>query len=301
MFDQKTMKHMLKLQKDEITDYRIYSKLAKKQKNEHNRTVLENIARDELDHYNFWKEITKKDVKASEFHIWFFFIIARIFGLTFGIRLKEKGELKTQHLYTELKGKVDGIESLLEEEEIHEEQLIDSLAEEKLNYIGSIVLGLNDALVELTGTLAGLTFGLANSQIVAFSGLITGIAASFSMASSEYLSAKQETSHAQALKSALYTGGAYIVAVILLILPYLLIPAHNFDILGLTVHGIYISLAITLLVVVLIILFFNYYISVAKRLNFKQRFLEMVTISLGVAVLSFFIGRLVGNLFGIEI
>jgi len=42
---------------------------------------------------------------------------------------------------------------------------------------------------------------------------------------------------------------------------------------------------------ILIILVFNFYISVAKDLPFKQRFFEMAGISLGVAVISFIIGH----------
>ena len=67
------------------------------------------------------------------------------------------------------------------------------IEEEHLNYIGSMVLGMNDALVELTGTLAGLTFALQNTRLIALTGFITGIAASFSMAASEYLSKNQKT------------------------------------------------------------------------------------------------------------
>jgi len=213
----------------------------------------------------------------------------------------EKGEVATQHLYQDLIGKEDGIEKVIEEEEKHEEELIDALDEEKLAYVGSIVLGLNDALVELTGTLAGLTFGLANIRIVAFSGLIVGIAASLSMASSEYLSTKQEGSHAFALKSALYTGSAYVIAVILMIMPYLLIPVKEYSVYGKQIPSVYLALTITIAIVVLIIFVFNYYISVAKNLNFKKRFLEMLTISLGVAVLSFLVGYVIRIFFGIDI
>src|SRR5690606_31916914 len=100
----------------------------------------------------------------------------RFFGLTFGIKLLEKGEEKNQAIYKELVDKIEGMEELIKDEEEHEMLLINSLNEEKLNYIGSIVLGLNDALVELTGTLAGLTFAFAEAKMVALAGLITGIA-----------------------------------------------------------------------------------------------------------------------------
>ena len=45
---------------------------------------------------------------------------------------------------------------IVEDEDKHEQELIDLIDEERLRYVGSIVLGLNDALVELTGALAGL-------------------------------------------------------------------------------------------------------------------------------------------------
>ena len=53
--------------------------------------------------------------------------------------------------------------------------------------------------------------------------------------------------------------------------------------------------------VVLIIFVFNYYIAVAKGLEFKKRFLEMAAISLGVAVFSFVIGLLVKEFLGIDV
>lgn len=289
MFDSKTIKKLLILQKGEITDSIIYKKLAKKQKSEHNREILNKIAQDELKHYHFLRKITNKTIKPNRFTIMFFFFIARFFGLTFGIKLLEKGEEKNQAIYKELVDKIEGMEELIKDEEEHEMLLINSLNEEKLNYIGSIVLGLNDALVELTGTLAGLTFAFAEAKMVALAGLITGIAASLSMASSEYLSTKQENTARFAIKSAMYTGFAYIIAVIFMILPYLLIS------------NVYISLAITIGVVILIIFIFNYYISVARDLHFKKRFFEMVSISLGVAIISFSIGILVKEVFGFDI
>ena len=78
---------------------------------------------------------------------------------------------------------------IAQDEDRHESQLLGMLDEERLQYVGSMVLGLSDALVELTGTLAGLTFALQNNRLVALSGLITGISATLSMTSSEYLSA----------------------------------------------------------------------------------------------------------------
>lgn len=295
------MKGIRFLQRRELTDHYLYLKLAKRQKDEHNKEVLTKIARDEFRHYHFWKKLSNVDVKPNRWQLWFYYFLSIVFGITFGIRLMERGEHQTQELYQSLKDEVSNIDLLIKDEEEHEEALIDSFNEERLNYIGSMVLGLNDALVELTGTLAGLTFGLADAKIVAFSGLIVGIAASFSMASSEYLAKKQEENQMKALKSSLYTGVAYIITVILLILPYLLIPNKTINIFGLSFPSIYLALTITILIVVFIILLFNFYISVAKRLNFKKRFFEMIVISLGVAILSFLVGYIVKIAFNIEV
>jgi vacuolar iron transporter family protein len=176
---------------------------------------------------------------------------------------------------------------LAEEERVHEKAILAMLHEEHLQYIGSIVLGLNDALVELTGSLAGFTLALGNTKTISLAGLVTGISAALSMAASDYLSSKAEEDE-RAVKSAIYTGIAYILTVVLLILPYLLCADK------------FIALAITLIVAVLIIFFFNYYISVAKDLEFKKRFLEMTIISLSVAAFSFVVGYGLKLLMGID-
>jgi VIT1/CCC1 family predicted Fe2+/Mn2+ transporter len=202
--------------------------------------------------------------------------------------LLEKSESKAIEAYMQKSSKFKIMETIIEDEKRHEKELIDMIDEERLNYMGSVVLGLNDALVELTGALAGYTFAFQNTKLIALTGLITGISASFSMAASEYLSTRQE-GEGNAFKSSLYTGTAYVFTVIFLILPFLLIGNP------------FVSLAISLVVAVLIIFIFNYYISVAKDYDFKKRFFEMAGISLGVAAISFFIGVLIKQFIGIDI
>lgn len=109
-------------------------------------------------------------------------------GFTFAAKLLEKGEAEAPALYGEAARRLPEAASILADEDLHEEELLEMLDEERLRYASSVVLGLNDALVELTGALAGLTLALRNVQLIALSGLITGIAAAFSMAASEYLS-----------------------------------------------------------------------------------------------------------------
>ena len=172
----------------------------------------------------------------------------------------------------------------------HEEALLAMLDEERLQYVGSMVLGLNDALVELTGSLAGFAFALQNTRLIALSGLIVGISATFSMASSEFLAARSE-GRSDALKSCSYTGIAYLLTVVALILPYLLFAP-----------GQYMAALICMLaVVILIIAGFTYYTSVAQGEPFKSRFGEMAIISITVAVLSFVVGVLAKKFLGVDL
>ncbi len=282
---------ILTFQKDEITSHLLYKELAGLIKDANNARVIRDMSDTELRHYDFWKKVSGVDVTPNRLKIFLLIIMTRLLGLTFSIKLIERGEAAGAREYAEFESVIPGAAQLGKDEEEHEEAMTAMIEEEFLSYVGSIVLGLNDALVELTGTLAGLTFALQSGKLVAVSGLITGIAAAFSMAASEYLSARADND-SKAGRSALYTGLAYIITVILLILPYLLIPQEG--------NGIFISLTVTLAIVVLIILGFNFYVSVAKDLPFKQRFLEMFGISMGVSVLSFVVGLIVRNVFGID-
>ena len=282
------LKQIMRFQKGEITEYYVYQNIAKKEKDENNNKILLTIAEDELKHYKIWEEISGVKVKPSRFLIFIYQILTFIFGYTFTLRVMERGEEGAQAAYSKLKGYEDVINDITKEEERHEQKLLDMLDEERLNYVGSMVLGLNDALVELSGTLAGLTFAFQDTRLISLSGLITGIAATLSMAASEYLSSKADN-QANAFKSATYTGGAYIVTVILLVLPYLLISNP------------FVALAVMISAVILIIFVFNLYISVAKNLNFKKRFLQMAAISLGVAGLSFVIGIGIDRILGVSI
>ena len=276
-------------QRIEITEYHIYKRLAKSIKDPENRLIMEKIADDELRHSEDWQKYTQQEIKPNMWQVWKYYLISRIFGFTFGIKLMEMGEEKAQENYSQLKGKIPDIDNWIHEEEIHEQKLLAMLDEERLRYAGSVVLGLNDALVELTGALAGLTLALQNVKLIALSGLITGIAASLSMAASEYLSTRSEETDKHPVRAAVYTGIAYIITVTLLVLPYLLIPNYIVD------------LAITLAVAVLIIAVFNYYISVAKDEPFRPRFLEMAGLSLGVALFSFIIGYFIRQWLGVNV
>ncbi len=153
------------------------------------------------------------------------------------------------------------------------------------DYYGSIVLGISDALIEMTGVLAGLTFALKDLKLVALSGLVTGIAASLSMGASEFLSKRAESRNSLPIKEALYTSMSYLFVVTILISPYLLIEQERF---GLEPHIF--ALSLTLCMGVFVVAGFNKWISVKQNQPFFSRFLEMLGILAIVTGVSYAIG-----------
>lgn len=286
--DEDLRNRLLIEQRNEIVGHMVYGRLANIVEDPNNREVLGKIAEDELRHYEFLGSLTGEEVAPSRWAVSYYTFLARVLGLTFVVKLMEGGEKKAQKIYGALEESVPGIRGLIRDEEAHEHELIAMIDEERLEYIGSIVLGLNDALVELTGTLAGLSFAFQNTSIIALSGLITGVAASLSMGASEYLSTRAEDGE-NAFRAGIYTGASYILTVFLLVLPFFVFDSYL------------LSLPLTLIAAVLIIMVFNYYVSVAKDLDFWKQFTEMTGISLGVAALSFLVGVLINVFLGVDL
>ena len=287
---EKALALIKKMQQGEMTESVIYTRIAKFAKGEENKEVLRRIAREELAHCQIWEKYTGKKMKPQMGKVRWFTLLARIFGFTFAVKLMEKGEGNAQEEYATLEAEVEESIAIRREEEAHEQALLQMLDEENLHYVGSMVLGLSDALVELTGSLAGFAFALQNTKVIALSGLIVGISATFSMASSEFLAARSE-GRTDAMKSCAYTGIAYLITVILLIAPYLLFPADQF----------LPALICMLAMVVLIIAGFTFYTSVAQDQKFGKHFLEMAGISIGVAVVSFVVGILAKKFLGVDL
>ena len=283
------MKLVKKAQIDEEFGSILYAFMAKREKNEENKKLLEKMSQDEKIHAEVWKSITKKDLKPNKFSILWFKILTVVMGFTFVVKTMQKKESLAQYGYEQMQNELPEAAKMLEDERRHEKELYNMLDEERLHYIGAMVLGLNDALVELTGAIAGVTFALANTRLVALTGIITGVSATFSMAASNYL-AERADNNPKALKSSIYTGVAYLITVVLLVLPYLLLPTNMYAL----------AFAIMLATVILIIMFFNFYISVAKEEPFLKNFATMAIISLSVAVISYIIGVLAKELLGID-
>ena len=156
-----------------------------------------------------------------------------------------------------------------------------------LKYAGSLVLGISDAIVEMLGALTGLTFALQDTRLIAAAALISGFAASFSMAASEYLSIREDGRLDPAIAGSM-TGVAYFTSVVILVSPFVFLD------------NVLKSLGLTVILALMILFFFNLFIAWEKKVSFRERFVRMVAISFGVAFLSFLVGSVVSKLIGLE-
>jgi len=281
-------KLILNLQKRKLIVYRVYSQLIKGIKDKSILKIVKPIAEQKLKDYKLLKSITKKEVKPNQLLIYYYLLASQLFGISFSLKLMERSESKCVG-YVSRVVKSNEVYNLEKACSKYEKQL-EKVTDVRIKYAGAIVLGLNDALVELTGALAGLTLALQNTKLVAVTGLITGFAASLSMAASGYLSSReyhQSKDGINPLTAAFYTGIAYIITVLLLVMPYFIFMNH------------FAALSIMLILALGIICSYTYYISIAKNLRFWHRFNEMAVISLTVAVISFGVGWVLKKVVGI--
>ena len=196
--------------------------------------------------------------------------------------------IEAEKVYGEIARHVPAAAAIASDERNHERQLIALIDEERLKYIGDIIRGLNTALIELMGAVAGFTLALQDTRFIVTAGLITGIAMSLSLAGTEYLATKSGGGSHNPVKSGIYSGVANLLTVLLLLSPYFIFS------------NIYFSLVVMIIVAVVIVFLFTFYLSVALEISLKRRFLEMVLISFGTAALAFAVGFLARMLLHIE-
>lgn len=276
---------------EELLNYTFYQWLSQKVSNQSLRQLLLDFALEEKKHFNFWANYTAEKPRYNQFKLWLYKILAKVLGITFILRLLEQNEHKTIAVYRALADEMRGSEreallELIVSEERHEHTFLQELSEHepRLNYIGFVVLGLSDAIIEVTGVHAGFLGASHRTLAAGVAGLIVGFAASISMAAAAYLQAKQNPV-VSSIRSAFYTGISYILAVVLLALPYFLVLS-----VGLA-FWLSIALAIGL------IGSFVFYSSVVFERNFWGEFLESLLVLGGTALASYGFGELIRWLF----
>ncbi|MEZ0394584.1 MAG: VIT1/CCC1 family protein [Desulfurococcaceae archaeon] len=255
------------------------------------RMALERAAEDERRHYEFWRGIVGEcrpgpaALKAALYGLALY-----LFGATFVLKLLESKEVDAIGAYSAIAdldpSLADLARKIEEDERRHEAEFLSSIDEGRVKYIGFITLGISDALVELTGIYTGSLGAFGSSLSAGLTGLLAGVAASISMGVAAYAQARQEGRQGPLLP-AFFTFAAYLAVVLLLAAPYFL--------LGSLLVAFVTMLAISFAVVA----YLAAYSSVLHGRKFLAEFVENVLLILGVSLLLYVLGDVLGRALGI--
>lgn len=154
--------------------------------------------------------------------------------------------------------------------------------------VGATVLGMHDALVSLTGLIAGIAFTMPHRRDIVLTAIIASITAGLSMAASNYL-AEKAAGNRTALTAGMYTGVAYIATCVVLIIPFLFIRSRGA------------ALFMIFALAVFIIFAFNFGAGRAGGRAWWHRAFEMLGVCAGVSVAAFIIGQIAKYCLGLNI
>ncbi len=282
---------------DEYTDYLVYKRLAdsSRTRDPKFKEVLTTLSNTEYRHYEFWKKYVSPETKIapSTWTIYVTLFLRLIFGSTFAIKYLEKHESAVIKKYKQVKNSIPEadqrrFDEMVRDEEEHENTFMEQMQGRYLKYISFIILGLADAIVEISGIHAGSLGIYHSTEITGLAGIVAGAAASIAMASAAYAQAKQGFQGSPSI-SAFFTGISYFINAIVLAAPYFITKSQV----------VAISTSITFAIA--IIAFISYYNSIVSSAKFLRDFVELAGIMLGASAALFLFGLLVRSVFGITI
>ncbi len=280
--------------RDEYTDYTVYLALSRFEKNEKFKEALKGLGEMEHAHFEFWKKYAPDTrPRVSRLRVYFIELLRILLGLTFTMKFLERHEDAVIRRYKQVEGSIPAedrarFDTMVADEEQHENYLMGGIGEDRVKYMSFIVLGLADAVVEIAGIHAGSLGIYRRTELAGLAGIVAGMAASIAMASAAYAQAQQGFA-GSASKSAVYTGVSYLITAVLLALPYFLTGAQ--------LAALVASLAVGMVLVALI----TYYDTVVSGRAFKRQFLELGGIILGATGALYLVGTLIGSLLGLTI
>jgi VIT1/CCC1 family predicted Fe2+/Mn2+ transporter len=280
---------------DEYTDSALYKRLSKTvPQSSPFAEVLMHLSATEHGHYEFWRKYAPGEgPKLDRLKVVWILFLRRVFGLTFASRYLDRHESSVVEEYRALAGMIPesdraAFDRMVADEREHEQEFARKIESSTIRYISFIVLGLADALVEITGIHAG-SLGIYNkTEYAGLAGVVAGAAASLAMASAAFAQAKQGFQGSAKL-SAVYTGVSYFITAIILATPYFLTSTMLF------------ALTSSLTLAVIILAMTTYYSTVISGKPFSRDFLEILLIMLGVTVALYFFGYLIRDSLGITI
>ncbi|MEM0494231.1 MAG: VIT1/CCC1 family protein [Thermofilum sp.] len=282
---------------DELFDCIFYRRMAKLEKDPRNRAILEKLSEEERQHYLFWSSLSGPVELSTwdKLRLRLALLSGRLLGRVFTVKLLERHEKAVIEEYRRLlsskalpQDAAEKLARILRDEEEHEASLAGQIEETRVRYLGSLALGMSDAIIELSGVHAGFLSYTASSLYTGIAGLIVGVSASMSMAAAAYLQAKQEPGKAPAV-SAATTGLMYVATVLVLTAPFLA---------GLPLLA---ALAASLSLAFLVLAMFTFYSSVIRETSFLRDYVENVLVILLVVAAGYAFGGFVKNVLGFEV
>lgn len=291
--------------KAELFDHLLYSELARIEKNQKIKEVLEELANGEKTHLEFWRNVARTrniSVNGLGFYdrikLFLLKTFRRIFGLPLTIKLAEFGEINDAEKYYRLSREAEFNEEekhklldIMNQELIHEEVLTQTQID--VEKIRDSIYAISDGLIEVLAGVSGLASVLTTPFLVALGGLIIGISGMISMSIGAYLSSsseeeikkttvrkldKEEEARGRTEESVKTTAISYIIGAIIPVLPFLL------GISGLP--GLVISYAITGISTLIV----GSIIGLLSNVNPIKKGLTMAGLAIGAALVTHAIG-----------
>ncbi|HUB92348.1 MAG TPA: VIT1/CCC1 transporter family protein [Candidatus Saccharimonadales bacterium] len=303
--------------RDEIVDYEIFTRLAKRERDGDLKVLLGRLAKMEKAHMRIWAEMagTKEPELGMAswtmaFKIYAFIAARMLLGVAFVIMLLGKNEIAALERYNNAIRSVKLsamdrklLDTVIADEKYNEVDLKEKIKEYKgqLNYIRSIVFGLNDGLVEVLAAVAGIAVVATSGSIVIVAGVIIGISGTLSMAGGSYLSAKSHNLmedigedeksrlNMTPMQEASYTGVYYFLGSLVAVVPFIL-GLVGFE--GIIAAVVLVSLVLTTVSVI---------VAVVSGTSIRKRVFEMLAISLGAVVVTVILGTVARTYFGVVI
>ncbi|HYC26392.1 MAG TPA: hypothetical protein VEB67_00025 [Nitrososphaerales archaeon] len=272
---------------DEFSDFTLYDRLAKTISSDSPfEETLKQLSTTEHGHFEFWRKyVPDEEPKLAKLKVYWVLFLRRFLGLTFATRYLDRHESKVVKEYQGVSGLIpasdkQAFDEMVADEKEHEKAFAMKIESSAVRYISFVVLGLADALLEISGIHAAFLGLFDKTEIVVLAGIVAGASASIAMASAAFAQAKAGFKGSARL-SAFYTGTSYFVTAILLATPYFLTGNMIF------------ALSSSLFVAVVILAVTTYYNVVIQDKPFMRDFLEILLILFGATLVLFLFGSFV--------
>jgi len=281
---------------DEWSDYTLYERLSRTVDSQSPfNVVLKELSATEHKHFEFWRKyVPGEEPKLSKLKLYWILFLRRFFGLTFATRYLDRHESNVVKEYQGLAKLIPdsdkaAYDEMVADEKDHEKAFAMKVESSAVRYISFVVLGLADALVEISGIHAGWLGLFEKTEIAGLAGVIAGGAASLAMASAAFAQAKQGFQGSARL-SAVYTGVSYFITAIILATPYFL------------TSNMILALGASLTLAVVILAITTWYSIVIQEKPFFKDFVEILAILFATTILVFVLGAVVSAEFpGIKV